>query len=159
VVGTPECGGFASGLLYFPVAIPTPGCTAYPPGAAKPGLDAYRLPLFLPTSTAHPGQAVTVWGCLRPAHFALLDTRKPQTVLVQFQRGGRGAWSNVASATFTNPGSSCYFTRRVTFPASGSVRLVYSYPAADPQLVPGVVHTYFDPLVPSVSRTASVAIR
>ncbi len=159
VVGTPECGGFASGLLYYSVPVPTPGCTPFPAGAAKPGLNAYRLPIFLPTSSARPGNAVTVWGCLRPVHYALVDTGKPQTVLIQYQRGGRGAWSTVSSVTFTNPSSSCYFTRQVKFPASGSVRLSYSYPANDLRLQPGVVHTYFDPLVPTLSRVAGIAIK
>jgi Cellulase (glycosyl hydrolase family 5) len=159
VVGTPECGGFASGLLYYPVPMPTPGCTPFAAGAAKPGLDAYRLPIFLPQSSAHRGQAVTVWGCLRPAHYALVDTGKPQTVSIKYQRAGGGAWSTVASATFTNPSASCYFTRRVKFPASGSVRLSYSYPVGDVRLQPGVVQTYFDPAVPTVSRTASIAIK
>jgi hypothetical protein len=159
-VGTPECGGFASGLLYFPTP-PTPpvtDCGAYPPGAAKPGLAGYRLPIYLPSGSARPGHALTVWGCVRPAHYALLDTHKPQTALIQLQRGSRGGWSTVASVTFRNPASSCYFTRQVKFPASGAVRLVYSYPANDPRLVPGIPHTYFDPLVPSVSRTVTVKI-
>ena len=159
VLGTPECGGFASGLLFYPVQLPTPGCTLYPPGAAKPGLGAYRLPIFLPTSSARRGQAVTVWGCLRPAHFAIADTGKPQTVLIQYRRGGSGGWSTVASVRFTNPSASCYFTRQVKFPASGSVRLSYTYPVNDPRLEPGVAQTYFDPLVPALSRVASIAIR
>ena len=74
---------------------------------------------------------------MRPAHFALLDTHKPQTALIQFQRGGRGAWSTVSTVTFSNPSSSCYFTRQVKFPASGSVRLIYSYPPTDARLYPG----------------------
>jgi hypothetical protein len=159
VVGTPECGGFASGFLYYPIPIATPGCTRYPPGAPKPGLDAYRLPIFLPASSVRRGQPVTVWGCLRPAHYALVDTGTRQNVLIQYQRGGRGAWSTVSSAAFTNPSSSCYFTRQVRLPASGSVRLAYTYPAGDLRLDPGVAQTYFDPLVPSVSRTASITIR
>ncbi|MBV9415272.1 MAG: hypothetical protein JO363_09870, partial [Solirubrobacterales bacterium] len=53
----PEFGGFASGLIFYS-------------GARKPGYDAYRLPLFLPVTTARsPGQGLEVWGCLRPAHY------------------------------------------------------------------------------------------
>ena len=114
----------------------------------------------MPNGLARPGRTLTVWGCVRPAHYALLDTHKPQTALIQFQAGGRGAWSTVAAVTFRNPGSSCYFTRHVKFPASGSVRLVYQYPLGDLRLQPGFGHTYFDPLArTSVSRTASVTIR
>jgi hypothetical protein len=158
-IGTPECGGFASGIIFFNSPPTTRGCGAYPPGAAKPGLQAYRLPIYLPNGAAHPGHAVLVWGCVRPAQFALLDTHRPQTALIQFQRGSRGAWSTVAPVTFSNPAASCYFTRQVKFPASGSVRLIYSYPVTDVRLVPGYTHTYFDPLAPTVSRSASVTIR
>jgi hypothetical protein len=158
-VGTPECGGFASGLIFFSTPPSTRGCGAYPPGAAKPGLQAYRLPIYLPNGSAHPGHALTVWGCVRPALYALLDTHRPQTGLIQFQRGGKGPWATVATVTYSSPSSSCYFTRQVKFPASGSVRLIYTYPVTDARLVPGYTHTYFDPLAPTVSRSASVAIR
>ncbi|HEY1590535.1 MAG TPA: hypothetical protein VGF81_01990 [Solirubrobacteraceae bacterium] len=158
-VGTPECGGFASGIIFFGTPPSTRGCSAYPPGAAKPGLQAYRLPIYLPNGTASRGRAVTVWGCVRPARYALLDTHRPQTALIQFQRGGRGSWSTVATVTFSNPASSCFFTRQVKFPASGSVRLIYSYPATDARLYAGYVHTYFDPLAPTISRSVSVTIR
>jgi len=132
----------------------------YPPGTAKPGLSAYRLPIYLPKGSAHPGRAVTVWGCVRPAHYALLDTHRPQTALIQFQRGGRGGWSTVAPVTFSSASASCYFTRQVKLPASGSVRLVYQYPLGDVRLQPGIGNTYFDPLArTSVSRSASVTIR
>jgi hypothetical protein len=87
------------------------------------------------------------------------DTGKPQTALIQFSRGSGGSWSNVSSVTFRSASSSCYFTRQVRLPASGALRLVYSYPPNDPRLVPGITHTYFDPLKPSVSRAAAVTIR
>ena len=157
-VGTPECGGFASGLVFFPSAPTMGGCAPYPPGVAKPGLDAYRLPIFLPKSSARHGQALTVWGCVRPAHVALLDTHQRQTVQVQFQRGTTGAWSTVATFTYGNPNSSCYFTRNIKFPASGSVRLAYTYPAGDSALSPGIPNTNYVAGTPSVSRSAPVKI-
>ena len=158
-VGTPECGGFSSGLVYFPTAPTTGGCSPYPPGVAKPGLDAYRLPIYLPSGSARRRHPLTVWGCVRPARFALLDTHRPQTALIQFQRGSRGAWTTVGTVTFRNPSSSCYFTRKVKFPATGSVRLAYSYPANDAGLAAGIPGTNFNPLVASVSRTVAVRIR
>ena len=51
-VGTPECGGFASGLVFFPSAPTTGGCASYAPGAPKPGLSAYRMPIYLPNGRA-----------------------------------------------------------------------------------------------------------
>jgi hypothetical protein len=158
-VGTPECGGFSSGLVFFTTPPTTGGCSSYPPGAQKPGLDAYRLPIFVPNPKGRRGRPLTVWGCLRPARYAILDTRQPQTVQIQFARGSSTAWSTVANVTFGNPGSSCYFTRRLKFPASGSVRLSYSYPASDSGLLPGILGTNFVPGVASVSRTVAVKIR
>ncbi|MGN6870404.1 MAG: hypothetical protein ACTHMY_18595, partial [Solirubrobacteraceae bacterium] len=46
----PEFGGFASGLIFYG-------------GRRKPAYDAYRLPLFLPTTTARSSrQSLEVWG-------------------------------------------------------------------------------------------------
>ena len=59
----PEFGGFASGLIFYG-------------GARKPGYNAYRLPLFLPVTSTWPGRSLEVWGCVRPAHFARLDTAR-----------------------------------------------------------------------------------
>jgi hypothetical protein len=157
-VGTPECGGFASGLVFYFAPPISPGCSSYAPGSPKPGLNAYRLPIFLPSTTAKAGHPLTVWGCIRPLPYALADVHKPQTGSIQFQRGSRGAWSTVATVTIRNPSSSCYFTRSLKFPASGSVRLAYRYPAGDQKLQPTIATTYFDPLVPSVSRTVTVKI-
>jgi hypothetical protein len=159
-IGTPECGGFASGLVFFPGAPTTRGCAPYAPGSPKPGLAAYRMPIYIPSGRVRRGHAVTVWGCVRPAPIAAADTHHPQTAQIQFQRGGKGAWATVATVTYRTPGASCYFTRRIKFPGSGSVRLSYQYPVSDIRLEPGIDQTkYYDPLTPSVSRSASVTIR
>ncbi|HUA46384.1 MAG TPA: hypothetical protein VMA77_14235 [Solirubrobacteraceae bacterium] len=119
----PEYGGFASGLIFFN-------------GTRKPGYDAYRLPLFLPNSTARSRrQSLEVWGCVRPAHYARLDTGTPQQVQIQFQRGSRGAFTTLRTVNITSPRG--YFDLRMTFPASGSVRLAWTYPKNDPLLSPG----------------------
>src|SRR6202008_4895532 len=55
----PGDGGFTSGLLFAN-------------GTPKPGYDAYRLPLYLPSVSARRGRALEVWGCVRPARYALL---------------------------------------------------------------------------------------
>jgi hypothetical protein len=122
----PEPGGFASGLIFYS-------------GVRKPAYDAYRLPLFLPTATAKsPRQSLEVWGCVRPAHYARLDTGAPQRVQIQFQRGSRGAFRTLRTVTVTNVRG--YFEARMRFPASGSVRLAWSYPTNDPLLSPGKVN-------------------
>jgi hypothetical protein len=120
----PEYGGFASGLIFYG-------------GVRKPGYDAYRMPLFLPSTTARSRrQSLEVWGCVRPAHYAQLDTGAPQRVQIQFQRGSRGAFTTLRTVTIT--GSRGYFDVHISFPASGSVRLAWTYPSNDPMLGPGL---------------------
>ena len=36
-------------------------------GTKKPTYDAWRLPLYLPVTSARKGQRLQVWGCARPA--------------------------------------------------------------------------------------------
>jgi hypothetical protein len=139
----PEFGGFASGLIFYG-------------GVHKPAYDAYRLPLFLPFTTAMRGHSLEVWGCVRPAHFARLDTAgTPQQVQIQFQRGSRGSFTTLRTVTVTNIRG--YIDLRVTFPASGSVRLAWSYPTMSqlPALSPTTPvagHTVY-------SRTVNVAVK
>jgi len=121
----PEFGGFASGLILYG-------------GTRKPGYNAYRLPLFLPVTSTPPGRSLEVWGCVRPAHFASLDTGgTPQQVQIQFQRGSRGAFTTLRTATITSVRG--YFDLHLSFPASGTVRLAWSYPANDPLLTPSLI--------------------
>jgi hypothetical protein len=157
-VGTPECGGFASGLIYFTALPTTSGCGSYTAGAPKPAYDAYRLPIYLPSTTARAGRPLTVWGCVRPAHYALLDTFDPQTAQIQFQSSVGGPWITLSTVTFNDPTSSCYFTRSIKPPASGSVRLAWGYPLTDTDLLPALVTNFVDPLAPAVSRTVAVTV-
>ncbi len=139
----PEFGGFASGLISYS-------------GTPKPGYDAYRMPLFLPSTSARRGQRLEVWGCVRPAHFAALDTgEKPQQVQIQFQRGSQGAFATLRTVTVTSARG--YFDLGMAFPASGSVRLAWSYPPNDPLLTPSLA----DPGAADTvySRTVKVTVR
>jgi len=120
----PEFGGFASGLIFYG-------------GGRKPGYNAYRMPVFLPVTSTRRGRSLEVWGCVRPAHFASLDTGgTPQQVRIQFQPGSRGAFTTLRTVTITSPRG--YFDLRMAFPASGTVRLAWSYPANDPLLTPSL---------------------
>ena len=133
----------------------------YPPGAPKPGLDAYRLPIYLPKGTARHGHVADGLGlrATRPLSRSL-DTHQPQTAQIQFQRGGtaRGQrWRPSPTATparaATSPGGS---SSRPAAPSGSS----YQYPVSDIRLEPGIDQAqYYDPLTPSVSRSASVTIR
>jgi hypothetical protein len=148
-VGTPERGGFASGLIYYPTVRR---------GATKPGYDAYRLPIFLPSPRARHGGLVKVWGAVRPAPFAVADGDGPQYAQVQFAPP-HGTWRTLASVLVTDPHG--YFQTWVAFPSSGSVRITWNYPTFDPSLYPyqnRSSSTYTEPLAPVASRTATVKI-
>ncbi len=102
--------GFASGLETYR-------------GVHKATYDAYRMPVYMPRTSFSRRQSVEVWGAARPAPFASIDGFTPAKVLIQLKRGG--TWTTVASTATHNGG---YFDVHVRFPASGSVRLQWSYP-------------------------------
>jgi hypothetical protein len=110
-VGVPELGGFADGLEFFG-------------GAPKPTLAAYRLPLFLPAVSTRRRRSLEVWGSVRPAHYARLDTRSAQRVQIQFQRRSRGRFTTAKTVTINDVRG--YFDVNIAFPSSGSVRLAWS---------------------------------
>jgi hypothetical protein len=112
-VGVPEFGGFASGLEFYG-------------GAHKPSYDAYRLPLYIPVTSSGHGGSLEVWGCVRPAHYATLDTGQPQSVQIQFAPASDGGFSTMATIPITDPDG--YIDTHVMFPSSGSVRLAWTYP-------------------------------
>jgi hypothetical protein len=122
-----DWGGYASGLLNWNYN-------------AKPGFSAWRLPLYLPVTTARRGQRLKVWGCIRPAQYSLSDTKLPQTVAIQLQPKSTGRFQTVQTVTISSPTASCYFFVPVKFAASGSVRLTWTYPSPDPNFA------YLDPL-------------
>jgi hypothetical protein len=110
-VGVPEFGGFADGLKFFG-------------GAPKPSYDAYRMPLYLPSTSTRRGRSLEVWGSVRPAHYAQQATRRSQSVQIQFQNRSRGGFSTVKTVRITDLRG--YFDVRVAFKGSGSVRLAWS---------------------------------
>jgi hypothetical protein len=95
-------------------------------GTKKPSYTAYRMPIFLPATRARRGQALEVWGCVRPAHYAEASTGQPQQALIELQPGVGAPFRTVGSATIHNVHG--YFDVRVRFPSSGTVRLAWSYP-------------------------------
>jgi len=117
-----DWGGFASGLInYGPNQVP------------KATYYAWRLPLYMPATSGRRGRSLEVWGCARPSRFAILDGTGPQTAAIQFASGSSKTFSTVATVTIANP-NDCYFDSRVTFPGSGTVRVMWQYPAGDPLL-------------------------
>ncbi len=51
-----------------------------PNGKPKPGYAAYRMPVWLPSASTRKGRKLEVWGDVRPAYYATLDTGKAQSV-------------------------------------------------------------------------------
>jgi hypothetical protein len=116
-------GGYASGLLSWN-------------GRPKADYHAWRLPLYLPRTDGSPGDALEVWGCVRPAFFALADVPADvQQAQIQFAPGQSGQFTTVAQVPIDDVHG--YFDQRISFPGSGQVRLAWTYPADDPSLAPG----------------------
>jgi len=111
--GTGPYTGFATGLFTYD-------------NQPKPGFYAYRMPLFLPVTATAAGHALEVWGCVRPAHYASLLTHRPQRAQIQFRPASGGSFATVQTVTVTSRYG--YFDVLTKFSASGSVRLVWSYP-------------------------------
>jgi hypothetical protein len=96
-------------------------------GVRKPSYDAYRLPLFLPQSTTRRGRRIEVWGCVRPARYARLDTGAAQSVQIQFAKTSSGSFATLQAVPLTDPRG--YFDVRMKLSASGSLRLAWSDPS------------------------------
>jgi hypothetical protein len=109
----PASGSFASGLQTVT-------------GVPKPGLAAYRMPIFLPATSTAPGHPLEVWGCVRPVLYARRQTRRLERVLIQFRPTNGAAFSTVRTVPVTDRFG--YFDVRARFPGSGTVRLAWSYP-------------------------------
>jgi hypothetical protein len=70
---------------------------------------------------------------VRPATFAIADTGQAQTGEIQFAPGASSSFTTLAKVTLASK-TSCYFDLRLKFPASGTVRVAWRYPALDPSL-------------------------
>jgi hypothetical protein len=97
-------------------------------GTEKPGYGAFRMPLYLPKTTASSSsQALEVWGGVRPAHYALLDLPGlSEAVTVLFASQGSTTFKPLAVVPIS--AANGYFDTRVKFPSSGTVQLQWTYP-------------------------------
>jgi hypothetical protein len=109
----PGTSDFVTGLEFFG-------------GKHKATYDAFRMPIYLPITTAASGHSLEVWGCVRPAHYAMQHSEAQQVAQVQFQPAAGGPFTTVKRVTLTDPFG--YFDTLVTFPSSGNVRITWSYP-------------------------------
>lgn len=106
-------GEFASGLEFAD-------------GTPKPSLDAFRIPIYLPVRTADKRQPLEVWGCVRPAYYARLDTGAVQVAQLQFRGQGDRSFQTIRRIVLVDPAG--YFDLRIVFPTTGTVRIAWSYP-------------------------------
>jgi hypothetical protein len=113
LLADPPGGAFATGLE-----------TAA--GVPKPGFYAFRMPLYLPVTSTAAGRPLVVWGAVRPAPDAARQTRRAQSVQIQFKAAGAASFRTVAHATIISPHG--YFEMHQTFPRSGQVRLGWNPP-------------------------------
>jgi hypothetical protein len=114
LLADPPGGAFATGLL-----------TAT--GVPKPGFYAFRMPLYLPVTSNTAGHPLDVWGCVRPAPLVAKTSHRTQIARIQFRSGG-GAFRTLRRVPITDKHG--YFELRMTFPASGEVRLAWAPPHA-----------------------------
>lgn len=123
---------WSSGLLGWKLRIP------------KSTYAAWRLPLYLPVTSAKLGHRLEVWGCIRPATYGFLDTGLSQIADIQFAAGQSQSFTTVRQVSIGST-SNCYFDVRLEFPRSGSVRLTYTYPSPD-SLLPSGYTVYSRPV-------------
>ena len=84
-------------------------------GRAKPVLDFFRFPIAV---TGRRGRSVRVWGHYRPNGVDGLEAR------VELRRFGQGGWETLHTAT--PAARPWYLDARVTLPAAGRVRIVWT---------------------------------
>jgi hypothetical protein len=147
-VGAPEYGGFSSGLVFYPTILG---------GQPKATYYSYRLPIYLPQTTAARGSKLEVWGAARPAPYAFADTGQPQYVQIQWASGSSNSWQTLQTVQIADPRG--YFDTRVAFPSSGQVRIAWTYPPTDLALSSTLVTGYTEPLGAISSRTVQVTIK
>lgn len=104
-------GGFATGLELAD-------------GTPKPTFAAFRMPLYLPRATVGKGQAVEVWGCVRPAPSYQRTTGHQAVALIEYAASAAGPFRVLARVPISDPDG--YFDVNVHVPAGGVIRTTFS---------------------------------
>jgi hypothetical protein len=81
---------------------------------------AFRMPLYMPSTSARRPTSLTVWGGVRPAAYTLALP----VANIQFRPSSGGGWTTVKQVTVTGPRG--YFNVKVPFTGSGLVRVAWS---------------------------------
>jgi hypothetical protein len=113
-------------------------------GRHKATYAAFRMPIYLPVTSAKAGHALEVWGCVRPVHYVLARSAQPQFADIQLQAAPGKPFKTVLRVLITDAGG--YFETPVTFASSGLVRISWRYPRPEGG---GAIH----------SRTVQIRIR
>jgi hypothetical protein len=95
-------------------------------GQPKALYYAFRMPIYLPVTVGTQGHGLEVWGCVRPAHYALIDSTARQVASIQFKATEQAGYQTVKRVPITDPYG--YFDTFADFPSSGFVRIAWSYP-------------------------------
>jgi hypothetical protein len=93
-------------------------------GRPKPAMAAYRMPLFMPVTSVRRPRRLRVWGAVRPAGFAALDTGQTEQAQVQFAPRDAATFAPIAVVTIRNPRG--YFDVRLRFVRSGLLRVAWT---------------------------------
>jgi hypothetical protein len=81
---------------------------------------AFRMPLYMPTTSAGSARSLTVWGGVRPAAYTLALP----VAEIQFRPSSGGSWTTLKTVTVSGPRG--YFDTKVPFTRSGEVRVAWS---------------------------------
>ncbi len=122
-VGAPEYGGFASGLYYYPTI------RAGRRQARLLRLSHADLPAHRPRAPGSSGRGLGRRSA-RPASRS--PTAMGRSTPRSSSAGRGGDWKTEKTVPITDPQG--YFDTWVTFPSSGSVRILWNYPTFDPSL-------------------------
>lgn len=107
-------------------------------GTPKPAYYAYRLPIWIPSTTVRRRSKMLIWGMLRlaPKHTA-------ERALIRWKPAYRRRFRTIATVNVPASAAYGYFTTRVVPPGTGSVRIAWISAAG---------HTY-------TSRVVAVRVR
>jgi hypothetical protein len=117
-------------------------------GRPKSALEAYRMPLYMPMPSVDHARTLHVWGGVRPAHFAQLETDTRQLAALQFRARGTSTFTTIDLVTITSERG--YFNVHLRFSRSGTLRSVWTDPMGT------TYHSRY--ITVSVGRSASAGV-
>jgi hypothetical protein len=141
---TDDWGNFASGLLTWD-------------GLPKPGYNAFRMPIFLPQTTAATAYTkLLVWGAVKPAEFARIDLPyTAESARLLFKPVGAATYSTIATVQLTGPAAN--YQQKLDFPVSGTLLAEWVPPADDLLGIPAISGSELG--TPIYSRPVQITVK